>query len=463
MRRGDLADRERDVGAARRSGAHVRRSAAGRVARHAAALPMLALLVASLVALPPALAQVDTSVRDALERQAGEYQTLLQDRRAEIARIEEELGETRSVLEARIAERDAVSARIGELAAEQRQIEVRIAELEEERTRTEAAIASEEEELDALKGRIRALLTNLHRQRAGRGVSALAGAESLHDLRVKNVYLSLLSRQDVALVAEVNAQIASLSELRARLETQLSELATARDRLAAARTEQEQARAQLQALIAELDATEAGQEAQRAELLRAQQRLEAELADTEARLQREIARLREEERQLREQAQTFVDDRARRERLEAEADRTRERILALTSPQEPNAAGFVGPLDGGRLISGYGEGNNSFVALRASQDDAAVYSVQGGVVIAAQSIGANDGWMVAIRHDAELATVYTNLREPPLEVGDRVTRGQVIGYLGGGTLPPPDVLRLYARLNQNGREAFVDPMPLLGL
>ena len=92
-----------------------------------------------------------------------------------------------------------------------------------------------------------------------------------------------------------------------------------------------------------------------------------------------------------------------------------------------------------------------------------MYAVQGGVVIAAQSIGANDGWMVAIRHDAELATVYTNLREPPLQVGDRVQRGQVIGYLGGGTLPPPDVLRLYARLNQGGREAFVDPLPLLGL
>ena len=455
MRRGGRRDRWGVATSASRS--------APRTASWTALALIAALLVALIVVAPPASAQVDTSVRDALERQAGEYQTLLQERRDEIARIERELGQTRSVLEARIAERDAVSARIGELDAEQRRIEARIEELEAERLRTEAAIASEERELEALKGRIRALLMNLHRQRAGRGVNALAGAESLHDLRVKNVYLSLLSRQDVALVAEVDAQIASLNELRARLQSQLTELATSRDRLAAARSEQEQARAQLQALIEDLNATEAGQEAQRAELLRAQQRLEAELADTEARLQREVARLREEERRLREQAEAFVDDRARRERLEAEADRTRERILALTSPQEPNAAGFVGPLDGGRLISRYGEGNNSFVALRASQDDAAVYAVQGGVVIAAQSIGANDGWMVAIRHDTELATVYTNLREPPLEVGDRVSRGQVIGYLGGGTLPPPDVLRLYARLNQNGREAFVDPLPLLGL
>jgi hypothetical protein len=44
-----------------------------------------------------------------------------------------------------------------------------------------------------------------------------------------------------------------------------------------------------------------------------------------------------------------------------------------------------------------------------------------------------------------------------------VDRGQVIGFLGGGTLPPPDVLRLYVRRDVGGREAFVDPLPVLGL
>jgi septal ring factor EnvC (AmiA/AmiB activator) len=435
----------------------------GRAAPRRGLVAWLATGVLLLAALPWGAAQLDTSLRDQLARQADDYQDLLSARRVEIARIEDQLGATRAELEARIAERDRVSARIAELAEEERALNRRIAELEDEIAATEARIAEEEADLDALRGRIRALLVNLHRQRAGRAVNALAGAESLHDLRVKNVYLNLLSRQDVELVAEVDAQLAALNELRGRLSGQVAELAAARDDLAATRASLEGTRAELRTIIAELNATEEGQQAQRAALLRAQQDLEAELADTEARLQAEIARLREEERRLRERAQAFVEDRARREALEAEADRTRERILALASPQEPNEAGFVGPLEGGRLLSRYGEGNNSFVALRAQQPGAAVYAVQGGVVIAAQSIGANDGWMLAIRHDRELATVYTNLREPPLQVGDRVQRGQVIGYLGGGTLPPPDVLRLYARLNRDGREAFVDPMPLLGL
>ncbi len=430
--------------------------------RPALALLLTGLLIAVTVG-TPAGAQADTSVRDRLERQASEYEDLLQERRDEIARIEEALGDTRATLEDRIAERDAVSALIADLAADEAALEERIATLEAERTETEARIADEEADLELLRARIEALLVNLHRQRTGRQVNALAGAESLHDLRVQNRYLDLLSEQDVRLVREVDAQLAVLNELRADLERQLSELETNRAQLAETRLQQERTRAQLQTIIAELNETEEGQQAQRVALLEAEQRLEAELADTQARLQREIARLQEEERRLREEAQRFVEDRARREALEAEADEARERILALTSPQEPNTAGFVGPLDGGALLSGYGEGNNSFVALRATEPGAAVYAVQAGVVIAAQSIGANDGWMVAVRHDPELATVYTNLREPPLQVGDRVQRGQIIGYLGGGTLPPPDVLRLYARLNQGGREAFVDPMPLLGL
>ena len=426
-------------------------------------VPILTGLLLAVTVLTPAGAQVDTRVRDQLERQAAEYQDLLQERREEIARIEEALGDTRATLEQRISERDRVSALIADLAADEAALEERIAALEAERAETERRIAEEEADLELLKDRIESLLVNLHRQRAGRQLNALAGAESLHDLRVQNRYLNLLSEQDVRLVREVDAQLAVLHELRSDLERQLSELETNRAQLAETRVQQEQTRAQLQAIITELDATQEGQQAQRVALLEAEQRLEAELANTRARLQQEIARLRQEEQRLRDEAARFVEDRARREALEAEADETRERILALTSPQDPNPAGFVGPLDGGALVSGYGEGNNSFVALRASEPGAAVYAVQAGVVIAAQSIGANDGWMVAVRHDPELATVYTNLREPPLQVGDRVQRGEIIGYLGGGTLPPPDVLRLYARLNQGGREAFVDPMPLLGL
>ena len=427
----------------------------------AGALLRAGALAAGLALPGAALAQVDTTLRDALEAQAGEYEALLEERRAEVAALEERLGATRGELEARIAERDALSERIAALDAQERALAADVAALEADVAATEADIADREADLDALRTRIRALLVNLHRTRAGRGAGALANADSLHDLRVTNALLDRLSRQDVALVRDVGARIDALEAARSRLEADLAELAAARERLAATRIEQQDRRAELQAVIEDLNATQAGQEAQRVALMLAQDQLEADLANIESRLQEEIARLEAEEARLRREAAAADDE--RRDALEAEADRTRERIDALTSPQEPNPAGFVGPLDGGTLVGRYGEGNNSFVAIRAAQAGAAVYAVQGGVVIASQSIGANDGFMVAVRHDPELTTVYTNLREPPVRVGDRVQRGEVIGYLGGGTLPPPDVLRLYARVRQGGGEAFVDPLPLLGL
>lgn len=408
-----------------------------------------------------AVAQVDTTLRDALEAQAGEYEALLEERRAEVAALEARLGATRGDLQARVAERDAISERIADLAAQERALETDVAALEAEVAATEADIADREADVDALRTRIRALLVNLHRDRAGRGAGALASADSLHDLRVTNALLERLSRQDVALVRDVGTRIEALEAARTRLEGELADLATARERLAATRIAQQDRRAELQAVIADLNATQEGQEAQRVALLLAQDQLEADLANIETRLRDEIARLEAEEARLRREAAAADDE--RRAALEAEADRTRNRIDALTSPQDPNPAGFVGPLEGGRLVGRYGEGNQSFVAIRAREAGAPVYAVQGGVVIAAQSIGANDGFMVAVRHDPELTTVYTNLREPPVRVGDRVRRGEVIGYLGGGTLPPPDVLRLYARVRQGGGEAFVDPLPLLGL
>jgi murein DD-endopeptidase MepM/ murein hydrolase activator NlpD len=181
-------------------------------------------------------------------------------------------------------------------------------------------------------------------------------------------------------------------------------------------------------------------------------------------LAQEIARLEAEERRLRQQAQSFVDDRARQASLQAQADATRARIDNLTAPVPSPAQGYVAPLDDSVVIGRFGEGNNSFVSLRAAVEGAAVRSVRAGVVISVAPIGANDGFLVAVRHDATTTTVYTNLRPPVVVTGDAVERGAVLGYLGGGTLIPPDVLRFYVRRTDGaGNAVFVDPGPVLGI
>jgi hypothetical protein len=78
----------------------------------------------------------------------------------------------------------------------------------------------------------------------------------------------------------------------------------------------------------------------------------------------------------------------------------------------------VSPLDDAVVTSRFGEGNNSFVSLRADSEGAAVRAVRAGVVISVASGGVNVGHMVAVRHDATLTTVYTNLQPPVVAVGD---------------------------------------------
>lgn len=422
------------------------------------------LLAAALLAVPPAAglprawAQVDTTVRRGLEADIDRYEALLRERRDEISAIENALGETQNTLAARIAERDRIAGELQRVQQERDVLLEEIAALEQQRSDTEAQIADREAELEDLKKRIQQLLINLYRQRSSRFAQAVSQAQSFHDLQVRNYYLSRLADQDVHLVNELDVLLAELVGLQQSLSQQIQAQSQKEEELAATEARLQNARAELQAVINELDATQQGQLAQRKALLEAQSALERTLGDLESRLASEIRRLEEEERRLRDraQAETFLEQ---RQELLRQADEARARIDNLSTPVQAGGSGFIPPVEG-RIESRFGENGTSFVSYRASSPNAAVRSVQSGVVVQVQALGANDGHMVAINHGEDRITVYINLRPPVVRVGDRVEQGQVVGYLGGSTLIPNDVLRLYLRL-ANG--VYVDPVANLGL
>ncbi len=416
-----------------------------------------------LIALPSAPAQVDPSERLRLEAEIGEGQQLLEARRAEIAAITQELGSIDASLRSRIAERDRASADLAELQRQRTDLQAGLATLRADVAETEARVTALEADLEAVKGRVQGLLLNLHRQRAAGYGTALARADSFHDLAVQQRFLGMLAEQDVAVVTELDAVITELEAARVRLEGQIAELEARERQLAQNALELEGTRTRLDTLIAELQATEAGRQAEQRALLESQNALAAQLDRLDRALAEEVARLEAEERRLRQQAQSFLDDRERANALEEEADATRARIDNLTNPVPAPAAGYVAPLDASTLLTRFGEGNSSFVRLRASDAGAAVRVVRGGVVVSVTPIGANDGYLVAVQHDPSMTTVYTNLRPPVVAVGDSIPAGTVLGYLGGGSLIPPDVLHFYVRRTSGGNSVFVDPAPVLGL
>ncbi len=426
------------------------------------ALALAALLAVTLA--PHVSAQVDRSEQLRLQDAIDEGQRLLESRRAEIEAITRELGALDASLREQVAERDRVANRILELQRQRDELTAEVARLEGERDAALERIAALEADLALMEERVRGLLVNLHRSRSGRVAGVLARAESFHDLRVTQYYVGLLAQHDVAVVRDLDTLLQSIEVERSELEARIAELAARRDELAATVVQLEGTQVQLATLIAELESTQAGQRAQQRALLQGQEALEQELQRLDQALLQEIARLEAEERRLRQQAQEFVDDRARAASLSAQADQARARIDNLTSPTPAPAAGYVSPLDDAVVTSRFGEGNNSFVSLRASAAGAAARSVRGGVVISVASGGVNVGYMVAVRHDETITTVYTNLQPPVVEVGDRVSSGQVVGYLGGSTFVPPDVLRFYVRsTNAAGTAVFVDPASVLGI
>jgi murein DD-endopeptidase MepM/ murein hydrolase activator NlpD len=424
---------------------------------------LAALATAVLLLAPGTVAQVDPSERLRIESQIGEGQRLLEARRAEIAAITEELGSIDASLRSRIAERDRASADLAELQRQRADLQAGLASLRADVAATEARVTALEFDLEAVKGRVQGLLRNLHRQRAAGYGTALARADSFHDLAVQQRFLGMLAAQDVEVVTELDAVITELGAARVALEEQIAALEARERQLAQNAVELEATRTRLDTLIAELRATEEGRRAEQRSLLEAEEALAAQLDRLDRALAEEIARLEAEERRLRQQAQEFLEDRARSAELEEEADATRARIDNLTAPVPAPAAGYVSPLDSATLVTRFAVENNSFVRLRASAAGAAVRAVRGGVVVSVTPIGANDGYLVAVQHDPTMTTVYTNLRPPVVQVGDSVQGGTVLGYLGGGSLIQPDVLHFYLRQTSGGASVFIDPAPVLGL
>lgn len=407
----------------------------------------------------------DTTRR--LEQDIEAYERLLEERRQEQARLEAEITETAALLNARIAERDRVSQNLFELQEERAAIQAELVSVNERLEETRAQIETLNARLGVLRERLQGLLVNLYKQRSSRYARVLSQAESFHELRVKNYYLSLLTAQDVALVDELNATVARLSEAQATLSAQIAELQATEAELQANEVRLEATRGELDALITELQATREGQSALRLAAIETQEDLSNTIAGTRSQLEREVTRLRDEAERARERAEAAVEARER-ERLQRQVDNLRQRadnLQETAAPPRPTAPpedGFAHPFPNPQLTTAYNE-EGTYVALRAESPGAAVRAVMSGVVQGAQFFQANTGYIVIIAHGSDLLTVYQNLQRPTVEVGDSVSQGDIIGYLGGGTLPPDDTLYFYVGIPQGGgAPRWIDPAPRLG-
>ena len=344
---------------------------------------------------------------------------------------------------------------------------------------TRERIGTLQERLASLQERLQGLLVNLHKERGGRYARLLSQSESIFDLRVKSYYLSRLTQQDVSLIEEMNRTVAELQNAQLTLSTQIEDLNIQEAQLAENQSALQGVREDLAGVIAELEQTREGQLAQQQVLLSEQADIEQTLANAEAALQEELARLRRaaelarrreaaarereaaaRERNAEEQQRQAAEEAVREwQQFSQEAEELEDQIRTLETPSSLGEGEFTLPFVNPELVSGFREGGASQILLRGRAAPARRFArSKGGTVWRDEP---NFCRTVATWSPSSTAptspplTLICNFLTAYSAIGDQVEQGQIIGYLGGGTLTPPDTLQFWMGTPQGSGRGVV--------
>lgn len=426
---------------------------------HASRVLWLALFV--LLLLPQGRAQENATTKK-LQGEISQYQTLLQKRQQEQQKIEQELGNSAQALHDEIAKRDQISKQIVALRGQRDDLQAKIGVLEKKLADTRDHISSLQGQLEQLKQRLQTLLLNLYLEHGSSYGNLLARSRTFHELEVKNYYLSLLTKQDVQLVDSLNSTMAQLAAAQNQLTAQVKAQSAEADKLKANQQKLEAAQAELNGVIHDLQATRAGQLAAKQAGIKAQETLEATIAARQKDLQAEVTRLKREAEEARRKAAAAAAA-SEKQRYQEQANEATQKLKTLAGPAPAAGAHFAMPFPHPQLVSAYGD-EGSFILLKADSDYRSVQAMIAGVVTTVLLLQANSGYLVVVQSGPDLLVAYQNLQLPVVKVGDSVTQGQLLGYLGGGTLIPHDTLKLSVGVPRaNGSIAYVDPVARLGL
>ncbi len=407
-----------------------------------------------------------------LEQEIAAYEANLQATQQELNEIDAVLGNSNRRLQQNIRERNDISESISSLREERRLTQVEMVNIENDIEASRIKYRELNQDLGTMNERLSLLLVSLHKQRVGPYARILLESQSLFRFRLNNRFLSMLSAQDVLLLQNIDQALDGVERLQQELNEQVRAKEAVLARLNQNELDLQAAEAQLEQQIQTLEATREGQLAQRRAFIEEQQLIENFLSTSRQNLDTEVTRLTreaEEARRAAEEAQRAAlqaqeEERARiareaEERARAAEERRQAFIEALPETAEQFSAPFTNPL----LVSAYGEVGN-LVEIRAQQINHSVSSVLAGKVTDARLLTANSGFVVTIQHTQNMLTVYQNLQAPIVNVGDTVEQGTVLGYLGGGSLIPQDILQFRVGIYQDSdRLVWVDPSERLGL
>ncbi len=429
-----------------------------------------------------ALAQTSSPQLEQLQRDLREQQRIRNLQSAKASSLE------RDILNLTSQERDlnarvkALSLRLGKLEAERASTQVQLAKTEDKSQSLSLEVQMLEAKIAYGKDQLSKLMITLDKERSRRYVKLMVRAENAFDLAVKAKDLDLIQDVNLNVIDELNTNALLLSDKNRQLFAVIAKLNDYQRILERKKTEITQNQVKLKTGIATLQKTRAGRQALQLQAVQSAQVASAKAATIYLNFQAERQRLAEVRRQRALEAQRLRQEAARLKREEAvriariRDEKARQRALELERQREARAQAQIvritpialpinisnfraSPMPGGSIIAEFGV-DGDYMTIQGTSGGAVV-AVADGVVVKAESLGANYGYYVIISHTddqaASLWTIYGNLQYPSVSIDQSVRAGQVIGNVGGGALFPSD--ELHFQVSRNG--VNVNPRPYL--
>lgn len=394
-----------------------------------------------------------------LQQQLREAERLQNVQQQRIQSLNRELAQLDAATQARLFELRSLEGEISRLERERAELSRQIKLLQSQVSETEAKIQALETELTGLKERLAALINSLHREQASRYLPLLR-AESFTDLAVRVRWIDALGARQTDLIDRIQVTVASLQDERTRLTLlvkDLNEKQAEREKRIQALSARRQT---LQGVLADLRQQQTGRRVLLRETLVSQQQLRQELSRistaiaAEERRLAEIRRQQEEERRRQEEARRKQQA---QQRAEQNPSTNAEPVVDLSSIPRELVGSLLFPVPSGRISAPYGQDGNDFQEISGPSAGSPVQAAADGVVIPPILYVSNIGYTVTIQHSQNLITLYTNLQSLQVEEGQRVRRGQLLGYTGGGALIAPEQVWFRVGIINGGNIRYVDP------
>ncbi len=397
---------------------------------------------------------------------------------------------------------DIVSEELKRIGTSISETEDAIAQAEDDITVMEADIAIG---LDEFKMRLRAMYVQGNDSLA----SALVGATDFYDLLSKYELMSRVANHDNDLVNTLKDKLETCNEKKAQLEKQQESLSKQQSDQQAKKDEFSTALMDLQDTYSETSDAQEQMEREKESLNADVSTLEkqnAELDAEEAEIKAAIAKAAEEQKRKEEEArkQKEAAEAAAAAQRQQEAQQQQQQNNSSsnsnsnsnssgnsnsnsnssnnnsssdnnnsnTTPSTDNnnssggnsSAGFTWPCPGFYTISsGYESRWGTFhgaLDIAGGNDGAAVVASRGGTVVVAVSgcphnygkssscgCGGGYGNYVVIQHDGTYSTLYGHMASLTVSVGDTVSQGQTIGYVGSTGFSTGAHLHFEVRVN----------------